>query len=853
MSRLLPLTVGLLAVGCASDLVQAPIDAPMGPAPVLLARHPELLTTVQLPSDSRDGVPVPDRIPVRGPFMLRRTTDGVHSFEAELPIRLRSLFFIHPPDGMSLHLGGEQDEYKFRRGSRQDPQDATWSFAARTLQVHLEADGPPVAGDFELIYPRASDRERDLNRAWAEREGEEDFLLRSAWQGHVERHGVLLPAPGSAFWSVTVPAEGKLSMELGMLLPEVADLAPSDGARLVVQVTAGGGEPQLVDRFELEPGVFDTVRADLAPWAGQQVELSLISEPGVTSTYDYVFVGEPTLYTPQVDPPRVVLVFVDTLRRDHLELYDYSRDTMPRLTEWSQDAVVFDAARSTAPWTLPSARALLLGAQPEFWGGRASLPERLGDAGWVSAAFVGNVYLSANFEMADGWSHHFVENWPRATDQVERLEAWLDEHPDQPAMVMLHLMDTHLPYTEPRRYKKLWAGSPPEGLSGSFLRNDVLGAAKGKDKERARQYVIDRYDGAIRYVDDQIARVLEELGPRDVAVVFSDHGEEFWDHKGFEHGHSVYEELLAVPLVIRAPGLAAGRVEQTVSLMDVTPTLLEQLGIPGDAGITGLSLLPLARGDAEAVRAFDDRLHGFGRPLYGDEQWGVLEGDLKYSTSAGKEELYDLGADPGEQEDLARRSEDGVLAGRRVAMGSSLDRGVDLGFRLRPERGSGSKPLEVTLTVPGGVKAAWVGADPTEKSAATVSVDGATVTATWAGGMPGTREVFVAPSVSVAEALVGLTLEARRGKECSSDRWDPQDEAPVTNGRTQRLLNTKGSGTRVSLSYGVAPEPPADGRELGGFDPESVEALRALGYVDDEEEPVHEAPDEAPGEPCLPR
>ncbi len=831
MKRLLPL-LGAVALGCGSDVVPVSADGTTGPAPLLLARHPELISSIRLPADSRDGVPVPERIPVRGPFQLRRSADGVHSFETALPIRLRSLFFIRPPDGMSLHRAGEDDPVTFRRASRQEPRDGTWSFAARTLQVHLEGDKPPAGGALELVYDRATERERGLNRAFCDCDDDVAFALRSAWQEHIDRHGVLLPAPARIGWSVTVPPRGRLAMELGLLEPEVADLEPGDGASLAVFVTGPGAEAQLVERFELEPGSFEPVRVDLAPWEGQQVELSLVSEPGASTRYDYVFAGEPTLYTPQADPPRVVLVFIDTLRRDHLELYGYERDTMPRLAAWSEGATVFDTARTPAPWTLPSARALLLGGQPEYWGVRTSLPERLGREGWASAAFVGNVYLSANFEMADGWSHHFVENWPRATDQVDRLEAWLGEHDDQPAVVMLHLMDTHLPYTEPRKYKQLWAGSAPEGLTGSFLRSEVLTASKGKGKDRARQYIIDRYDGAIRYVDDQVARVLESLGPQDVAVVFSDHGEEFWDHGGFEHGHTVYEELLAVPLVIRAPGLRPGRVGHTVSLIDIAPTLQELLGVQDSEGITGLSLVPLAAGDPAAEQAFDERLHGFGRPLYGDEQWGVLEGDLKYGTKAGKEEIYDLAEDPGEQDDLVRGEGAALLEARRAALGRSLERRSELGFRLRPERESGRRPLEVSLTVPGGVAAAWVGADPTEKSAAAVCIEGSTVRAAWEGGHSGTREVFVVPSLPAREVVPGLVLEARRGDATSTETWDAEAEVPRADGRSRRLLRTTTTGTRVVLGYAVAPEPPDDGRELGGYDGETSAALEALGYLD---------------------
>ncbi len=827
---------GLLA-GCTPEVPVAPAGQAVE-RPVLLARSPDLLVSSELPADSRGGEPVPERIPVRGPFQLRRTTAGVHSFETDLPVRLRSLFFIRPPEGMALHQAGVEDEVTFRRGSRQSPRDGTWSYSARKLQVHMQVESPPGEGDYELVYGRASERERSLNRQWAEVDGDQDFLLRSAWQGHTSRHGVLLPAPASATWRVRIPDLGHLAMDPGVLAPEVADLPPSDGAILVVQVAAGGEVAQQVASFELRSGEFAPQVVDLTPWAGQQVDLSLRTEPGPDATYDYVFVGEPTLYTPQADPRRVLLVFVDTLRRDRMSLYGYERATTPRLAAWAQGATVFEDARTPAPWTLPAARATLLGAEPEFWGVWPSLPERLGRAGYCSAAFVGNVYLSANFEMAESWSHHFVENWPRADDQVERLEDWLQVHRDRPAVAMLHLMDTHLPYTEPRRYRKLWAQQVPAGLAGSFLRGDVLSSSKGKGKKQARQYVQDRYDSSIRYLDDQVADVLDQLGPQDVAVFFSDHGEEFWEHGGFEHGHTLYEELLAVPLAIAAPGLSPGRVQQPVSLQDLTPTLLELLGVPGDSTITGRSLVPLAAGDAAAAQAFAERLHGFGRPLYGDEQWGVLDEQLKYATKAGREEVYDLQADPGELSDLARERRQGDLPALRQAVGVALGRPSHLAFRLRPDRVSGQHDLQVVLHVPGGVKTAWVGEDATLKSKASVSWEGETARAVWEHGHSGTREVFVVPTLDAQEAAAGLVMELRRGDDLTELSMDPDEPVPGADGRTRRLLRGSVGGLRMTLTYGVAPEPPAQGRSLQGYDPETAAALKALGYLDDDDEVV---------------
>ncbi|MFH1463691.1 MAG: sulfatase-like hydrolase/transferase [Pseudomonadota bacterium] len=833
---LLALVALSLAVACGEeDLSSAPAAQP----PLLLARHPELIGALSLPEDSRGGQPVPTRIPLSGPFQLRRSGAEVRSFEAPQPTRLRSLFFIRPPDGMTLHRAGEEKALPFHREGRTNPRAGTWSFSARVLQVHTAGEAPPAAGDFELVYPRATEREEGLNPRWSGLTGA-DFALRTAWQDHTAREGVLLPAPGRISWRVTVPERGRLSMELGMLEPEVADLAPSEGARLRVLVAEGGQERE-AGSFPVAPGRFDTERVDLSAWAGREVELSFVSDPGDDPRYDYVFVGEPSLYTPEAHPQRVVLVFIDTLRRDHVGWHGYERPTTPKLDAWAAGAVVFDHARSPAPWTLPTSRALLLGAEPEFWGVRPSLPERLGTAGWATAAFVGNVYLSANFEMADGWSHHFVENWPRATEQVERLERWLDEHDDQRALVMLHLMDTHLPYTEPRRYRKLWAPDPPKGLTGAFQRTDVLRAAKGKGRAAARQYVVDRYDGAIRYVDDQVAEVLESLGPDDVAVVFSDHGEEFWDHDGFEHGHTLYEELLAVPLAIRAPGLTAGRVAAPVSLTDLTPTLLELLGIAGDEALSGRSMLPLVRGEPSAVSAAEARLFGYGRPLYGDEQWGVLERELKYATEGGREELYDLDADPGEQRDLVKAERVDALPARREALGQALGTPAGLLFRLCPDRGGGRADLEVDLTVPGGVRAAWVGADPTEKSAAAVRVDGELVHVVWAGGHSGVREVFVAPLLEPRAVVPGLVLTARRGESEDTARWDPEEEVPEADGRVHRLLSVSAGG-RLNLTWGVAPQPPEGGRELGGYDPETASALHALGYLDrdEEEEPKKE-------------
>jgi hypothetical protein len=219
----------------------------------------------------------------------------------------------------------------------------------------------------------------------------------------------------------------------------------------------------------------------------------------------------------------------------------------------------------------------------------------------------------------------------------------------------------------------------------------------------------------------------------------------------------------------------------------------------------------------------------------------VLDGARKYSTSGGKEELYDLSADPAEQEDLVLAGHEDALPARREALSRALLTPAGLAFRLRPERGGGREDLEVELRVPGGVRAAWVGADPTEKSAATARVEGEVVHATWRGGLSGSREVFVVPEQDALAVAPGLALDARRGAAHDLATRDPDDPLPAPDGRPHRLLQADVGG-RVSLTWAVVPQPPEGARELGGYDPETADALKALGYLEEEEPQDPEPP-----------
>jgi len=183
-------------------------------------------------------------------------------------------------------------------------------------------------------------------------------------------------------------------------------------------------------------------------------------------------------------------------------------------------------------------------------------------------------------------------------------------------------MDMHLPYTEPRKYKGRFAGPRPASLSkDDFHRSEVM---KADLTDADKQYIRDRYDQNLAYIDDQIARFMDGLPEEATIMVVSDHGEEFWDHGDFEHGHSLYDELLRIPMVIRGPGVTAGRFQEPVSMIDVAPTLAMAAGLDGES-MLGWPLQSLADGSRRAE--FMARPQAFGRPLYGLRQWGSLVGD----------------------------------------------------------------------------------------------------------------------------------------------------------------------------------------------------------------------------------
>jgi arylsulfatase A-like enzyme len=309
--------------------------------------------------------------------------------------------------------------------------------------------------------------------------------------------------------------------------------------------------------------------------------------------------------------PNIVLYLVDTLRADHVGCYGYDKPTTPRLDEFAADATLFTRMQAQSSWTKTSVASIVSGELPRTHGVLSfedvldspySLAEMLREHGYATGGFNTNSWVTKEFGYARGYDHYDTQSGQPSAEVNVRVLKWLDSlSTENPFFLYVHTLDPHDPYNPPDEYRKALGPDVDPQLGPRTLK--VLRSIKRRETSPSPQLIADLsalYDGEIASNDNSFGLLLKALKERglyeDTLIIFvSDHGEEFGEHGWWQHGASLYNEVLNVPLVIRFPdSLGRGRsVKKLVSHVDILPTVLDCLGAEAPTELPGQSLLPM--------------------------------------------------------------------------------------------------------------------------------------------------------------------------------------------------------------------------------------------------------------------
>ena len=424
------------------------------------------------------------------------------------------------------------------------------------------------------------------------------------------------------------------------------------------------------------------------------------------------------------DPSRtrynVILVSVDTLRADRLGCYGYdARPTSPVIDALADESVLFEHLMTAAPWTTPAHLSLLTSLYPsshgvtvsfgEVWRGlkfgaqsyyrlpdsRVTLAEVLAARGFKTVAFTGGGSVDPTIGFGRGFSSYGTSMFKLGDENVGEMLSWIQTNRDQQFFLFWHHFEVHAPYLNPDFVSEVAPKGQAKAIAermheiasaplaslwpanfewfGLQLKSDLRAhGAFNRDVCEAL------YTGGVLAADRWLGRLIDALRQqgvydRTILVVTSDHGEEFGDHtREFwydMHGHSTYEEVIHVPLLIKLPGGYAGgtRVPTVVETVDVMPTILDVLKIvPSKNEMQGRSLAPLWASGAPREQDWVAFTESSARP---SEKKCVRTSRYKYivhidaATVAARGRknlpdgplsamLYDLRRDPGEHRNL---------------------------------------------------------------------------------------------------------------------------------------------------------------------------------------------------------
>ena len=386
---------------------------------------------------------------------------------------------------------------------------------------------------------------------------------------------------------------------------------------------------------------------------------------------------------------KVILITIDTLRASALSCYGPDGATTPHIDQLAEESVFFDNAIVSAPWTLPSLISIMTGLSPTVHQGTrviSQLPENLptlADIMWNNGYHTSAIgfnrflhhglskgFIESDFYPKDTFpffsfltlQHFFPSTTPdhmmkdkNVTEKLTQLAiSWLQVNTDKNFFFWLHYFDPHTPYSPPRQYLK---GLTPEPRIGwSFSGNPEVPDGKYNTTVTVpeMEWIKTLYHAEVEYVDDNIGELIAELkrlGIYDESLIIltSDHGEEFWEHNDYGHHHSLYNETMWVPLLIKLPQSAVKHhVKSRIAVQCLFLSILELCGISYESDDPNIQPLPPfweQLNDPPEVKPIISEGHHERQ-----DSVSVTSDELKYirASLTGREILLDLENDPAE-------------------------------------------------------------------------------------------------------------------------------------------------------------------------------------------------------------
>jgi hypothetical protein len=405
-----------------------------------------------------------------------------------------------------------------------------------------------------------------------------------------------------------LPARGYQKYHLEIKIPENAELLFSifnawkpEMEFSIILVQDKKKKWRKIYSNKISDGISSQQRIDFSWLAGKKVELIFITKGNGFGAW-----VDPSLIRKKKNPRTVIIVSLDTLRRDHLSLYGYHRDTDPFLRELAKESVKFENAFSTSSWTLPAHASLFSGldctehelvhhGHSEFSSSIPLIQAVFQKEGFATLALTGGGYVAHDFGFKRGFQLYsdcegldvggrYVLNHPEIL--MKQLKNHLSNLASEDLFIFLHTYQIHGPYKAPMPYRTKFN-------KGLLERNylEVKDFIKSGDNrfcdlnKDQKELLIALYDASINYCDQELLKPLvsflkaKNRWENTFLLILADHGEEFYDHSSWEHGHTLYDELVRIPLVVRYPKSKNGGTTNTavISIKDVWKLIFKEM------------------------------------------------------------------------------------------------------------------------------------------------------------------------------------------------------------------------------------------------------------------------------------